>query len=110
MLLVTFSSQLCALSGYFWSHSAARYFVFQLSLVNLNSMLCPAVSDPFYGPYYRVYACIHQTALILLHGKIYTLVALLLIPQRAPVSAPAAVGSTVIAEEINSNGSNSKKG
>uniref|UniRef100_A0A1B6LH00 Transmembrane protein 164 n=1 Tax=Graphocephala atropunctata TaxID=36148 RepID=A0A1B6LH00_9HEMI len=37
--------------------------------VNLNHMLCPAVKDPFAGPYYRMYAIVHQAILVPLLSK-----------------------------------------
>lgn len=39
--------------------------------VNLNHMICPAILDPFGGPYFRSAAVIHQAVLCPLMGKLF---------------------------------------
>lgn len=36
--------------------------------------MCPAVVDPFRGPYYRTAAVFHQALCLLTLGKIYTFI------------------------------------
>lgn len=48
--------------------------------VNLNNVICPATSDPFYGRWYRMCALVHQHALVPVHVKVYTFLVKLLIP------------------------------
>lgn len=42
-----------------------------LTHVNLNCILCPAVSDPFSGRFWRVIAVFHQSLAIPIITKLY---------------------------------------
>ena len=70
--------------GYsFFSYASFGVFNFamlqplaEVSLANLNSILCPAIADPFAGPNYRLHALWHQLPQAIIGAKIYGSVAI----------------------------------
>nr|CAD7199766.1 unnamed protein product [Timema douglasi] len=48
--------------------------------VNLNHIMCPTAADPFYGPYYRTMAVLHQALLCPLTCKLFCVICSLFIP------------------------------
>lgn len=58
-----------SLGWLYFFHFVPLNYLAVLSHVNLNNMLCPAVSDPFYGRLYRICGMLHQVILIPLIGK-----------------------------------------
>lgn len=56
-----------------------HHFVLQpvslLTWVNLNGVLCPFQFDPFIGRYYRLWAHVHQTLFMIIHHKLFSVVA-----------------------------------
>lgn len=58
-----------SLGWLYFFHFVPLNYLAVLSHVNLNNMLCPAVSDPFYGRLYRICGMCHQLILIPAIGK-----------------------------------------
>lgn len=46
-----------------------------LTLANVGSMLCAAPSDPFHGPYYRLFGVVHQFLAIAVFGTLAAILA-----------------------------------
>ncbi|CAJ0609062.1 unnamed protein product [Cylicocyclus nassatus] len=63
------------LSCFLLYHFAVLQPMAMYSRVNLNNIMCPAISDPFQSRAYRVIACAHQTLLIPIISKTYSAIA-----------------------------------
>ncbi|XP_035828391.1 transmembrane protein 164, partial [Aplysia californica] len=73
--LFDFSWPMVSFGFLFIYHFLPLQLLAYVSQVNLNNMLCPAVSDPFHGKYYRLFAIAHQFILIPCQGKLFVLIA-----------------------------------
>lgn len=52
------------------------------TLANINNVLCPSPSDPFYGPYYRCAEIGYQSLMILCFGKLHNIMVIALMKCR----------------------------
>ena len=59
------------------------YYIYNLVIIqpitlltnaNVNNLLCPAITDPFAGPNYRLHTLWHQLGLAYVGGKIFALI------------------------------------
>uniref|UniRef100_A0A914X738 Transmembrane protein 164 n=1 Tax=Plectus sambesii TaxID=2011161 RepID=A0A914X738_9BILA len=56
-------------------HYIPLQFFGMMAHVNLNCIICPAISDPFKGRLWRLMGVAHQTLYIPLHTKLYSILA-----------------------------------
>ncbi|XP_033638231.1 transmembrane protein 164-like [Asterias rubens] len=78
--LLNFSWCMFSTGAQFVYHFIPLQFVGMYLEVNLNNMLCPALTDPFHGSWYRMCALVHQHLLLPVHLKIYTGIMRLILP------------------------------
>ena len=90
-------------------HSLVLQPISLLTVVNLNSTICPAISDPFNGPFYRLAANLHQTLFIMLHGKIYCLMGNKFFVPRALESAAAKAREDANANDLTEKNRNQEQ-
>ncbi|XP_065163942.1 transmembrane protein 164-like [Atheta coriaria] len=74
--------------------------------VNLNHMICPAILDPFGGPYYRIAAFFHQAILCPLLCKLFIAVSAFFLTKFRPTKVKQTLCCEVAAP--NSNGDTSE--
>ncbi|KAG1692301.1 Transmembrane protein 164 [Nymphon striatum] len=72
-----------------------------IAKVNLNNTVCPAITDPFYGPNYRIWAIVHQSLLVFVVGKMYTKVSFRVLGERGRVDGQMI--DSALVKKINSS-------